>query len=327
MKKLWDIAIQNPKATNAIVAILGTSLLFIYGYMKQIETPISIFFLEISSSGVSAIATGIKEIGLAALVAVIINFSIEGFNRKRHEKEKSELISEINLAHNSQREDQIIKLNTQMFETIYKRNIPDNFFREIEELLLKGNFMRSNSEWVFQIKKHDENFAKLNIKHRYTIKNISNTRQTYKTSLGFDVDLERRNEFSVESMKAGNQYEIKVQPASTKIVSPTHEWWTYEMDTQIEAGGEIQCDVEYTRLSRLTGKEVICSITPTNDMKVSVITPNIDFNVRGMSIHPRGAIEESSSQIFTMKSWKVDGPLLPGQGFLLDWSPIEASRS
>ncbi|MCD9098191.1 hypothetical protein LU699_11155 [Luteimonas fraxinea] len=108
-------------------------------------------FGSLSSNGIKVLAVFFKEVGLAAVVAVLINFSIEAFNRKRHDKEKHELIETINQTHQDQRDAQIKAVNGRIFQTVYERNIPHEFFKAIEEQMLRSRFIRLSSDFDLEI--------------------------------------------------------------------------------------------------------------------------------------------------------------------------------
>ncbi|TFZ44639.1 hypothetical protein E5C33_13380 [Stenotrophomonas maltophilia] len=322
-QSLLDLAIKNPKVTNAIIAVLGAVFLGFYAVLSSISSPLSIgSFLSVSPGLLKIVGVFFKEVGLAAMVAVIINFSIEAFNRKRHQQEKDELIHAIDLAHSSQREAQIKAINQQIFQTVYERNIPNKLFKEIEEQLLRSNFLRVDSEYLLIIEPFDKMYAKIRLRHRYKVVNIGAATSNYALRVGFDVIKAMSGHYKVLSLSIGTeslsaQALVPIPLAKTEM----HDWWEVKMDRPIPPELPVECMLEYVRLSPMVGKEAICTLMPTERMSVQVIDKTGHFSIRAMSLHPRPEIDRMPDKSSGVHLWELDGALFPGQGFLIDWMP------
>ncbi|WP_369975511.1 hypothetical protein [Xanthomonas bundabergensis] len=320
---LLSKALQNPKATNSVIAASGAIFLLCYALLAATNKPLSIFnIFSISETGIKVVAIFMKEVGLAAMVAVIINFSIEAFNRKRHEKEKRDLIETINSAHSDQREAQIKAINEKIFQTVYERNIPSNFFKAIEEQMLRSNFLRMDSIYVLRLEPYDANNAKIVFRHSYKIKNMNSTAITYPMAVGFDVMKSLGDEHKVTKFKAGTTELIGDELNAIKQdKTEMHQWWSIKLDHLVEPEDIIDCVVEFIRISPRTGKEAICSMLPTDKMSVQVYDRDRSFSVRAMTLHPRPEIVKQIDEEGGIYHWELDGALFPGQGFLIDWVP------
>ncbi|TXI50644.1 MAG: hypothetical protein E6Q50_04955 [Lysobacter sp.] len=309
----------NPFLINAAVFAVGFVLILLYATLIGV-VEIDLYFLNISASGVKVISTALKEIGLAFLVASIINISIERFNRIRHEVEKSELIAQINAAHTSQKDALIGRINKHMFESVFERDIPSPFFQEIKEQLLETFFLRTTSEYNYCLTQKDRDYAKLIVRHRYSVKNLTTKDQTYNLRISIDVLKKFENDYCFVRIGIGDTFheneDIKI--AKTKKGN-TYEIWEACVPQVIKSQEEIKCEIEYERLSQIHGKEVACSLLPTARMAVRVNDPNKLFHVRCMSLHPRSERDNTSSYDDGTYEWEIDGALFPGQGFLIDW--------
>jgi hypothetical protein len=313
---------NNPGRANLTFGIVGVLLLLLYAILWARDTPVSIFdLLILEVSGTKVLAVLLKELGLALLIAVLINLSIEGFNRQRHQLEKQDLIDSINLAHDRQRQEQIRAINEKMFQTVYERNIPPQLFREVEDKLLRTNFVREWSEYDIVISRHDAQFAKVTMLHRYSIRNISGASSEHTLRLGLDVIPSKASEFNITRVCIGGIDYLKDQISIQKEVkSPVEEWWTVSTTCQIANEQSVLFAVEFERLSSITGKEVLCTLLPTVAMTVRVTDKDEIFAVRGMSLHPqREVLISGGDGKSVLSAWKVDGSLFPGQGFLVSW--------
>lgn len=322
--KIITYALEKPLLTNLGVALAGTLLILSYAILFNASEPINIFNLAtIQASALKILAVFCKEIGLAALVAVIINFSIEGFNRKRHEAEKDSLIASINNAHATQRDAQIKAINEKMFQTIYESNIPDKIFHEIVERLLRSSFIRTESKYFLVIEKIDQEFAKITIRHCYRVRNVSRTNSTHELTIGFDVIKKMESLYSISKIQLGGEDMNKdTENYITKETrSEVHDWWSIKKEKSVQPGEEIDCEFEIIRVSDLKGKEVICSMLPAERMSAEVFDQKNEFSVSCMSLHPLPEIYEYWPSNPCKHTWSLGGPVLPGQGILINWAP------
>jgi len=322
------LAIANPKATNSAIAILGLLSLFIYAGLKKFDAPLNFLnILSISRDATLVVAIVFKELGLAAMVAVTINFSIEAFNRKRHEEEKKDLIETINETHKNQREAQIKAINERIFQTVYERNIPGGFFKAIEEHMLKSNFLRINSEYELEINNHGEDHVEITSRHTFFIQNISSGAAVYVMKLGFDVIKSLKENYNIKTLSIGaSTSPLPITPV-VKDKTGMHEWWEVQFDRKLEKDETARCVVEYVRISTKTGKEAICAMLPTQKMSIRLIDMTRSLSIRAMTLHPRPEIERRVDEKGGRYHWEIDGALFPGHGFLIDWAPRTTQTS
>jgi hypothetical protein len=318
--------IERPALTNVLVGLLGLCFIALSVYLSHQSTQVKqieiLSYLTIKPLFIKGMSLFFKEVGFAFVVAVIVNMSIEAFNRRRHEKEREEIINEINSAHGLNQREQIRAINQKMFQTLFERNIPKRVFREIEAQLLKADFIRMKSRWQFRIEKHSDDFVKLYVSHTFFVRNITPHAHPLPFILGFDVVKGLENLYVVHKIKIGSNVKTGNQIVIRKNErTNSHAWWEVEHSDMVSSGATIPCEIEYERASPLHGKEVVCSLLPTHGMTVQVIDPYRKFALRGMSLHPRPEKDLSTIADDGISAWAIDGTLFPGQGFLFDWTP------
>jgi len=325
----------SPIRVNFAILLIGLILLIFYCAVHSFPPSYVINFHGLSLGGqfLHAMSILAKELGFAALVAVTLNFSIEGFNRGRHNKEKVELLDAFHEAQDRQRRLLIeesdarhlvhIKgLNEKIFQVVYERNIPEEIFREVESQLLRGKFIRCESSYQYTIEKLNDSFVKLHVRHVYSIKNISPNRELHELVVGFDVIKDMASFYKVIKLKvAAAETSCPVPVISDK--NEDHEWWQVSLTADVDPESTIQCEFEYERVSTLKGKEVICTLLPSKQLKLQVIDPQGAFSMRAMALHPRAELNQCSSTGSVCYQWQIDGALFPGQGILFDWVPSE----
>lgn len=339
IKISWmDKLVDRPVLVNIVIAVAG--LAFVLGHsilenqVGDIQLPAGIVIGE-SASNIISIA--LKELGLASLIAVTLNFSIEAFNRRRHEKEKQDLLAEISNAHETNKKTLIAELDTQhmtqmsavnkkIFQVVYQRRIPETIFGEVEELLLSSRFVRNSSEYIYTIKEFDQDHVVLDVRHRFIVMNVGDVDHEYINKLGFDVLKSQSNGYSIRSIRVGSS---KLNPTDADITkeqrSPRHEWWVAQVGATIRPHEPVECEVSYSRVSPKRGTEVISTRLPTERLVVRVIDPAQAFSFRVSSLHPKAEknLCENDCPDRIHYHWEIDGTLLPGQGLLFDWVPNE----
>ena len=327
---------SNPMKVNTLIGVIGLSFIILYSILTNFsEKPIEFLSISIGPAPIHAASVALKEMGLALLIAVILNFSIEGFNRHRHQKEKNELISAIKNSYEenknaliseleSQHKKQMEAVNKKIFQVVYQRKVPKSIFSEVEDLLLESRFIRKNSIFVYTIKNLDEDHVILDVRHRFVVVNVSNLAHEYVNKVGFDVLKSKSDKYAIRSISAGSK---SITPSESDVTkedrSPRHEWWVAQIGEVIQPSKSIECEVCYSRVSQKRGTEVITTRLPTERLEVRVIDPAQDFSFRVSSLHPKAEknLSESGSPDKIHYHWEIDGTLLPGQGLLFDWVP------
>lgn len=329
--------LAHPVRTNIWILIIGVFLLSFYALVSHLGPTWTFEFkgLSLGGSALHVLAILSKELGLAAVVAVTLNFSIEAFNRKRHKDEQRSLLSSIKESHEThksvlideiraQHTSHIEQVNSKLFEVLYKRSIPEAIFREVEHQLLKCSFVRCESDYYYTLRWIDAEFASLHVRHVYTVQNISPVPEIYRLSIGFDVIRSMADKYSLTRLKNGqNQLLGNDIPIIVKQKSDHHEWWEASLESDVAAGATVSCEFEYVRVSNAKGKEAICTLLPAKRLSIHVMDPGERFALRAMGLHPRGEIDLSPVADKVSYHWVIDGALLPGQGMLFDWAPLD----
>jgi hypothetical protein len=334
-KTALDWLLNRPILTNLLILGMAFIVLGLYArYEATADPAISFVGLTITGPFLHATAILCREVGFALLVAVTLNFSIEAFNRRRHAREKELLLTTLDEAHGAQQQRLIDSLdsrhkthlenvNSKIFQVLYQRNVPEVIFREVENQLLRCQFVREKSQYSYLIERIDPAYVSMNVSHRYTVENISSGTAEYELQIGFDVIKVLASKYTIKRIRAGGKeiHDIKPEVSSK---SETHEWWQVRLNVPIKSGELVHCEIEYARVSPANGKEVICTLMPSKELILEVTDPKHEFSFRAMALYPRPEIDHAPGNNPFLHRWSIDGSLFPGQGFLFDWMPKQS---
>ena len=93
------------------------------------------------------------------------------------------MLEAINATHQKHADETVEQINNHLFETIYKRYIPEPVFEEVREGLLGADFFRKNWKTKIIVRIYEESqnnwsgdnkYVLLIVSHSYMIQNISN---------------------------------------------------------------------------------------------------------------------------------------------------------
>lgn len=268
-----------------------------------------------------------KEIGFAAIVAVILNFSIEAFNRKRHQAEKEELINEINIRHANLKEDISLSIANNVFSTVYKRNISEKMFREVEYLLLRQDIHRSEYRAKFTLQQSTDHPGKILLQRsqNFTLRNISENDKNVSLSFVSDTPPDTRDFFrygiTIADYEASQiEYKLDALMREGRAVFE-NGFIKVSVPIKIKKGQMICVDETSLVLREMIGSEAVVSVYPTESMELTVETPNSDFEICVESLHLREVESDPFEKSPLWQRWRLNHPILPGQGMIIVWKP------
>jgi hypothetical protein len=81
--------------------------------------------------------------------------------------------------------------------------------------------------------------------------------------------------------------------------------------------------VEYRKLAPLDYSEIICTTVPMDNLYLEVNTPDELFTVSALSLHPEDEVLKYKEK--HQSKWKIEQPILPGQGIVMMWHLTDKS--
>lgn len=245
----------------------------------------------------------LHELGFAAIVALILTFTIERFSRERHAAEVKELTAGI---------------NRDLFHAVYGRHLPPGVFTEVERLLLAQRAHRSklHVEYEFFDRPGRSTFV---CKLRVSYELFNPSSEPVRCSVGMFVESPsdgRDTELcQVTDVTLGKQKlaRVEIDGVTTKGRFAV----VFDKDVELGAGERLEVDIHGQLVKNVIDTELWTSQMPCDGLRLTVrMPPGMNFEAR--SIHSQPLRELHSEQ--TMKVWRIDGGLIPQQGIAFWWA-------
>lgn len=328
----------NPWLINFLIGVVAAIFLYAYAVIHlhcEVDANYQFnpfFDFRIGCGTLNWLALFFKEIGFAGLVAVILNISIEAFNRRRHQKEKIDLISELNDHHKKLKNDLSHSIANDVFSTVYKRNIPEKMFHEVEYLLLKQNLHRSSFRVKFSVTRQGVRAGKVLLKRSqaYTFTNISGADCEIPIAFVSDAPPDTKCYFSYDlTIKNDGKTETYALNDMLKNGLAKYEKGFYYVSIPLKIRKGAAANIEETSvaLRELIGSEAVVSYYPSDDMELTVSTPQCDFDISTESLHLRDVEQDEFDGDEQRRKWVLRYPILPGQGLMIMWQPKDLEAS
>lgn len=268
-----------------------------------------------------------KELGMAGLIALILNVSIEWINRAKHFSQQNELLFELEKKHEDTSKRLLNDVNKQLFRTVYQRNIDAEVFAQVEKHLLMAEIMRRDFKASFTIKPFRmngelTNLAVVDFCNSFTVQNLTDAPVTAPVVKALiDVKPAYRDQCKFKRIKIGETIfegaalDEKVQQVAGRNLL------TVRVDQVIAANESVPVSVEYQKLEAIDYLEVVVTTIPADKIDLEVVDPESFFTVDAMSLHPEDEVRVTNSEREFLAQWKLDNAIFPGQGILLSWHP------
>lgn len=246
----------------------------------------------------------LSDVGVGLVAAGIITITLEPFSRKR-------LQSDIN---------EIKKAN---FEALLKGVMPEPIFVQVQNHIIRQPFLRENvrTTFVFEWRDKERTIVRKTSTAQYSISNISSTIQTYDLTVSEDIDLgtefhdeTRITEIAIkQSGKQSNYDESKI-----KTIEERNDQFV-EAHIPLPLSPGERADITIKSQSILPNRyHIYVVIIPTVNFELGIIHED-DMSIKVSPLHPSRDCFKSEIISTRYKSWKIEGGLLPMQGFEITW--------
>lgn len=296
------------------------------------------------SGAVDFLSVLFKEIGFAGIVAVILNISLEVFNRKRHALQTKETLKAIGNEHAKVREELLENISKSIFQNVYKRNVPELIFSEIEEALLNCNFVRHNWDVTFLIEdvcgpvenvnyngkdREERGLTKISVTQTYLVEKISDDTAEFTILLGIDFKEQLKETCKLISVKV-DDIECSDQMAERPDSEDGAKTFEHRIVFPACNHGSKQTkkiEIKYSKYEfGPYGEQTLNCAYPTTGLVVKALTPSGDYAIGAAAMHRREAEKRASDQY--LSTYEMPFGILPGQGLWLSWQKSKpASRA
>lgn len=259
-----------------------------------------------------------KELAFALLIALIISIGIEESSRRELNEAVSEHVKEI---------------QSNVFNSTFGRNIPRAILSEVEDLVLKADFVRSRHRAIYTLsiknirdwdeKLPNEKFVIAEATTSHVVRNVSGVPKDFKVRL----ELEKppfeylENYTFIDSVKVGG-IELTRQEIDSgdDAVEDTRNFKKFEhIIAAIAPGADVEVVSKYREVKMLNDVEIWRSLLPSDGMTLTVSLPKEATNWGAHALHREEARLRSSSLESRVHEWSVESGVLPHQGIVFWW--------
>lgn len=313
-------------------AIFAVSCTLLAGY-KFLSSP--------EASPQDYLALLLKESGFAALVALMLNLSIEWVNRRKHADEESRLISKLDIKHQERQQVLLRQLEAKheatsrallkdVFQTVYERYIDTAVFKVIDNHLLKKDVMRRNYKASMTIRslqpegkmKYGRDMVSLSFSISFDAVNLTKT--TITTTLLpalIDVTPGLTEHCKFISARIGDDYYDAARLGGLAKYHPDDSTLVIKLPGSIPAHGLAPINLVYEKVAPSDYSEVICSTVQMDGMSIDVMCLDPRLSTHAVSLHPEDEEEGTVGGRPEHKEWRIGHAILPGQGAVIFWHP------
>jgi len=246
----------------------------------------------------------LSDVGVGLVAAGIITITLEPFSRKR-------LQSDIN---------EIKKAN---FEALLKGVMPEPIFVQVQNHIIRQPFLRENvrTTFVFEWRDKERTIVRKTSTAQYSITNISSTIQTYDLTASHDIDLgtEFHDEVKItEIVVKQNGMERDYDEPKIKTVEVRNDQFV-EVHIPLPLLPGEMANITIKSQNILPNRyHIYVVLVPTINFELGIIHEE-DMIIKVSPLHPSRSCFKSEVISTRFKSWKIEGGLLPMQGFEVTW--------
>ncbi len=325
---------ENFKIVNWVILLASSFCLIVHWLISRN------FDAEISRSLLNVV---LEELGLAGLIALILNLSIEWVNRKRHEHHQHSLLDELDIKHQEttidllkRSEEQqketakslLIDVDKALFNRVYKRNIDESVFQQIEKHLLRADIMRRNfrSHFTVRLFPKDENLAVVEYVNDYRVFNVTNKPVNVSVVKAVvDVTPKYRGECKFTRITIGDEIFTEEQLVALVKEDDSRSFISLTIEKSVPPNDSIPVRIEYIKLAPADYVEVVITTVPMDGLHIAVTDPSEKFTIQAVSLHPESERPLTPNDRAVHKEWIIENAILPGQGIALLWHPTHSS--
>lgn len=271
----------------------------------------------------------LKEAGMAGLIALFLNLSIEWINRKRHASHQEALLSKLDSKHEETSKKLLLDVNKQLFKTVYERNIDEHVFDQVEEHLLRAKTMRKGFATLFKLTRfvdpatnNSTEFVQLECCNDYQLSNLTDKPiKVFVVKALVDVTPKYRQHCKFHRVSIGDDV---IEGAELDKMVETVDGRNFillKIEREVPPNDSVPVRVEYKKLAPIDYAEIVVTTIPMDGLILEVIDPLECFTVEAVSLHPEDETLRTPSDQKYLRRWHIEHAILPGQGIVMLWHP------
>jgi len=259
----------------------------------------------------------IKELGIAFFIALIISIAIERAARTEFDKTIKQRVTEI---------------QENVFKSTFSRNIPKALIDEVENLVLRADFIRRDHRTTYRLSirsarainpaiVNDFNVVFIDKTTFYVVKNVSGVRKDFSVKVGIEKPPieELKNYVSIDQVRIRDQ-ELTPEMIRGGDMDLQDAFKNFEHTVRnIEPNQEVTVLTKCTVIKMLTDVEIWRSLLPSDGMHLTVQFPPGTGAFGASSLHRAEVSKLVSDDAAGYHEWKLDQAVLPHQGIVFWW--------
>ena len=266
-----------------------------------------------------SIDTLATEFGFALLIAAFLSASIEEFTRRRFRAEVDSRMNDV---------------QKNVFRSTYSRNLPDQFFNEVEELLFQSKFLYSNYRIEYDFRGQgplaetgSPQMMNVTIKHIFSVRNLTAFASEHCIRIQIqelpyleDQCCAKIRSVILYGSATFEQEEIDKINTESESDSGTR---TFRIQAdEVPPGDSMQAEITAQTTTYTDGFAFCRCWEPSNQLTVvAKFQPGIDLDRVGAdTVHRTTCKLISGEHAENELSWVIEGAVLPTQGINFWWA-------
>jgi hypothetical protein len=312
---------ENFRVVSFTLGMVSLILIGIHWYLDQHTS---------TSIGKSLFSYIFKDAGIAGLIALFLNISIEWINRKRHTNNQDYLLAKLEEKHEETSKSLLTSVNKQLFKTVYERNIDPAVFDQVEKHLLRAETMRKDFLASFKVSPFLDptsgeatNFVKIEFCNTFRLFNLTDKPiEVVVAKAIVDVTPLYRDSCYFKKVTLGAEIIDKDALADTHVkVAPGRNLLKLEIKRIVPPDDSLPVEIEYCKLAPVDYSEIVLTTIPMDGLTLEVSDPQEIYTVDAVSLHPEDEILKTPKDQRHLLRWKIEHAILPGQGIVMFWHP------
>lgn len=261
-----------------------------------------------------------KELGVALVIGALMGFTVELYNRLRHEKDKKET------------EQKFLELARQITQDVSKKITREGIFAlfpalspkiigATQEQVLNAPVTREKYK-IFLDYELEEGFLTLTTTVRFKLRNASERAYSHPFSCQFEPDTAdaiSRDTTPIFLKLGSDVYDGIDAMKEAGLIEPA-EGTIKKVSkvVQVPSEGVLDVVLKFSERKGLVDVTYWVMVIPCDKLTLTVAAfEGLVYSVD--SLHPDGVDLEPDAESSLRRTWKIKGGLLPGQGILIKW--------
>jgi len=248
-----------------------------------------------------------EHLAMALLVAAVLVISVEYLNHVRHTQ-------------------LTLDIGRNVLNAMLSRDLPERIYNELKDTIFASPFYRREYRIVYTMTSApsatgavDAELVALEGTQSYEVYNMTDQVAHYDVRVQIGTNKKRVDLCKIVDIRVDGAYldAEKIRQANAK---PIKGFIVFSERVQIPAKKAIRIITRYQQCCSEHSFESFCSILPTTDMRLTVLTPAGGVDVEVETMHPKDASPTGAHNGDTLHEWELPCASLPGQGMQFKWS-------